>query len=310
MKSAAAILFLALFPSLARAQEKLDLRLRFTKGDVHEMTVALDQNIEQTIQDQKQLTTQTLKIDYTFTVDDVDEQGTASISVRYHAIAVRSKSGGGEVNYDSSQPGTYVPSALAGLAALVGQGYSMKITPAGSVTQVSGLDVLLKTVLAKLSIPEGPVRAAVELAIRQRLDEQNLKTAFSTIFAPFPDHPVAVGESWYHKSQLNVGFPLTVETTDTLKSRDSGMAMIELVGRASTTPGGAIDLGQQAKMNYDLQGELHGQIQIQESTGWPWLATTTQLLTGNATVQSPIAPAQVVPITVDSKLKMEQVGRE
>ncbi|HSZ58373.1 MAG TPA: DUF6263 family protein [Tepidisphaeraceae bacterium] len=306
MKFTAPFLALALLAPFACAQDKLDLRLRFSKGDVHDMVINLDQTIDQTIQNTRQQTTQSITIGYTFTVDDLDDQGTASISVRYKSVAVHSKSQAGEVNYDSTQPGTYVPSVVGNLAALVGQGYSMKIAPSGTVTQVSGLDALLKLVLGKLSIPEGPVRTAAELALKQRLDEQNVKASLASIFAPFPAEPVAIGQSWYHKTQLNLGFPLTVETTYTLKSRDNGMATVELVGRASTAPGSTIDLGQQSKMTYDLQGELHGQIQIQESTGWPWLATTTQTLTGNATVQSPIAPTQVVPITVESKLKTEQ----
>jgi hypothetical protein len=306
MKFTAPFLAFALLAPFARAQDKLDLRLHFSKGDVHDMVITLDQTIDQTIQNTRQQTTQSITIGYTFTVDDVDDQGTASISVRYKSVAVHSKSQAGEVNYDSTQPGTYVPSVVGSLTALVGQGYSMKIAPSGTVTQVSGLDALLKLVLGKLSIPEGPVRTAAELALKQRLDEQNVKASLASIFAPFPAEPVAIGQSWYHKTQLNLGFPLTVETTYTLKSRDNGMATVELVGRASTAPGSTIDLGQQSKMTCDLQGELHGQIQIQESTGWPWLATTTQTLTGNATVQSPIAPTQVVPITVESKLKTEQ----
>lgn len=310
MKFTAALLTIAYLAPFATAQDKLDLRLRFNKGDVHEMTVNLDQTIEQTIQGSKQQTTQTVRVDYTFTVDNVDDQGTASVAVHYNSVALHSKSRAGEVNFDSAQPGSYIPSVAASLAALVGQGYSMKITSSGSIVQVSGLDALLQVLLAKLSIPEGPVRTAAELSLKERLDEQSVKATLASVFAPFPGDTVALGQSWYRKFQVNLGFPLTVETTYTLKSRDNGMATIELTGRASTASGNAIDLGQQAKMSYDLQGELHGQIEIQESTGWPWLATTTQTLTGNATVQSPIEPAQVLPITVDSKLKTEQVRRE
>ena len=307
MKFTAPLLAVALLAPFARAQDKLDLRLHFSKGDVHDMVINLDQTIDQTIQNSGQQTTQNITIGYTFTVDDVDDQGTASISVRYNSVVVHSKSQAGEVNYDSTQPGTYVPSVVGGLAALVGQGYSMKIAPSGTVTQVSGLDALLKIVLAKLSIPEGPIRTAAELALKQRLDEQNVKASLASIFAPFPAEPVAIGQSWYHKTQLNLGFPLTVRNhvhAEVPRQRHGDRR----AGRPCfhRAPAARSIWASTSKMTYDLQGELHGQIQIQESTGWPWLATTTQTLTGNATVQSPIAPTQVVPITVESKLKTEQ----
>jgi hypothetical protein len=299
-------ILLPLFATVATAQEKQSFRLRFNKGEVHEMMLTLDQAADQNLHDVKIHTTQTISVEYTFTVDDVDDQGIATVSVHYNSMSFHCKSPTGELSYDSTQSAGYVPAVASGLVALVGQGYSLKISAGGSVIQVSGLDALLKTALAKLSLPEGPARAAAELDLKQRLDEQNMKSSLSSVFAPFPNHPIAVGESWYSKTQLNLALPLTVETTWTFARQDNASPIIDVVGRAATAPDSSVDLGRQSKMTYDLQGELHGQIQIDATTGWPVHSTITQTLVGNATVLSPVAPTQVVPVTVQSTLKVEQ----
>jgi hypothetical protein len=306
MKFLAPLLLLVLvFAPDTFAQEKQNLRLRLSKGDVHDMVLTLDQTADQTLHETAIHTTQTISLGYTFRIEDVDDQGVATVSVRYNAVSFHSKSPAGELSYDSAQPGSYVPAVASGPAALVGQSYSLKVSASGSVVQVSGLDAVLKAATAKLSLPDGPARAAVESDLKQRLDEQNVKSGLSAVFAPFPNHPVAIGESWYRKSQLDLAIPLTVESTWTFARQEDATVSIDVVGRASTAPNSSIDLGRQSKMSYDLQGEVHGQVQLDAATGWPSGSTLTQTLCGNATVVSPGAPAQVVPITVQSTLKLE-----
>src|SRR5579863_4567501 len=252
------VALLTLLGAAAQAQDKLDLRLHFNKGDVRQTNLTLDESIGQTVQDAQQRTMQSLSIGYSLTVDDLDAQGNAIVSIHYDSIAFHSKSPAGEVDYDSTKQAANIPPMVGGMAALLGQGYWAKISPAGNVEQVSGLDALLKTVSAKLNIPEGPARAAADKLLRQQLDEQNLKIQLQSMFAPLPDRPVAIGESWYRKTQLMSGIPLTLETTYTLKARESGIAIIELAGRASTPDHSAIDAGLM-KVTYDLHGEVHGQ---------------------------------------------------
>lgn len=287
------------------AQEKLDLRLRFSKGDVHAMTIGLEQTIDQTVQGAPQRTTQSTRLGYTLKVEDVDGQGAARISIRYDTAAYHVKTPAGEVDYDSTQAGAGAPPAMAaGLAAVVGQGYSFTVTPEGKVTQVTGLEKMLNAVMSRLNV-EGPARLAAEKVLRQQLAEPNVRSNLQGMFAPFPDHPVAVGESWSRTAQISLGFPLETQTTYTLKARDKGIAIVDVAGHSSTAPDAALDLGQ-TKMSYDLKGDIHGQLQIQESTGWTWLSDSTQTLKGSATLRSPNVEPQTVPVSVESRMKSGQ----
>lgn len=297
---------LALLASSVGAQQpQLDLRLKFAKGDTHRMNVTIDQTVLQTVQGARQETRQTIGVVYTFSVDDVDAAGVATITVQYDSVSFHARTPNGPVDYDSSQPPGQIPSMASGLAALVGQGYSMKTSPNGKVVEVSGLDKLLAGVLGKLNVSEGPARTAAEKALREQINEQNMRSNLQNIFAPFPDKLVALGESWTRKNQISIGFPLVIETTYTLQNRQNGLALVDMTGASATAPDAIVDLGQM-KMTYELHGSLHGSLQILESNGWTQSAQTMQTLTGSATIRVANAQPQTVPVTIQSTMKTEQ----
>ena len=287
-----------------RGQEKLDLRLRLNKGEVHRINVTLDQTIQQDMQGLKQQQKQTITIAYTFAVQEVDSQGASTIAVKYESVAFHARTPAGNVDYDSANPPAQVPAMAGGFAGLVGQGYTMKIRPDGQVIEVKGLDQLLAALLAKMNVREGPARAAAERALRQQINEQNMKSNLQTVFAPYPDHPVAIGETWTRKTEISLGFPLVIESTYTLKGRQGGLATIDVVGKAWSPPDAApVDLGQM-KMSYKLTGDQGGLLTIVESTGWTQTADISQKLGGETRIRVPNQPEQSVPVNLDSKMRM------
>lgn len=290
----------------AGAQEKFDLRLHWTKGDTHQMSVTLDQTIIQTLGPAHQETSQTMSVTYTFKVDDVDAQGNATISVHYDAVRFHAKTPSGVVDYDPTKPATGpVPVMVTALVSLVGQSYSVTVNPHGTVTQVAGVQKMLDNVLSHLTISEGVLRFAVEKTIRQQLSEANLKQSLGDVFAPFPDHPVAIGESWSRTTPVTMGFPMNVETTYTLQSRDNGIATISVAGKVATAPNAMMDLGA-VKMDYHLKGQQTGSLEIIESSGWTRAATLSQHLEGQATVRGPNVDPQTIPVTIQTEVKSEQ----
>jgi hypothetical protein len=300
------ILVLLTGPAWAAAQEKLDLRLHLAKGDTHHMNVTLDQTIDQTAGPAHQQTSQTVGVTYTFKVEDVDVQGNATVSVRYDAVSFHARTPSGVVDYDPGKPAAGpMPVMVSALAALVGESYSVTVDPRGSVTQVGGLQKMLADVLAHLNVSDGVVRAAVEKTVRQQLAEGNLKQSLRDVFAPFPGRPIEIGQNWVRNSPLTLGFPMNLETTYTLQSRENGVATISVVGKAATVPNALLDLGP-VKMNYDLKGEQTGSIEIIESSGWARAATVSQNLSGSATLRAPNTDPQTVPVTIRTDVKSEE----
>ena len=303
--SLALILLLSIcLASWSAAQSKVELRLSVHKGETHQISSTLDQTVRQTINGVAQEMKQKIGIGYTFTVSEIDANGVASARIRFNSVSFHAKTPAGPVDYDSDHPPSQVPAMAMGVAAMLGQGFALKVTSDGRVTEVSGLDNMFNAVIAKMNLPEGPSRAAIERTLRQQLDPENMKSNLQSVFAPFPDHSVAVGETWTRDVRISIGFPMNVQTTYALKGRENGTANIEIEGKAATAPNASIDLGQ-LQMEYHLEGMQSGSLQIIESTGWTRRAQLSQKLAGSATLQAPGAPPQNVPIVVQSDLKTE-----
>jgi len=289
----------------ALSQEKVDLRPHFARDEVQSMTVTLEQTIDQTVQGKPEHLSQRITTGYTLKVENVDDHGQATVSLRYDSQAYHMTSGTTTIDFDSTDPSTLAPQVAAPLAALIGQTYTFTVSPEGHVTSVTGLEKLANQVVGKLTGVEGPARLATERVIRATLSETGVKATLQNLFAPFPDHPVAVGESWPHTTQLSTGIPINLETTCTLKSRDNGVATIEISGHYSTPANSTMELGQ-TKFTCEFQGDTRGRIQVQESTGWTVGSTTTQSLAGTATIISTTGDAQSMPVKIDSTLKAER----
>jgi hypothetical protein len=283
----------------------VDLASRFTQGKVDHVTVKLDQQIEQTLFGVKQMTEQTIIIGYTFTVDEIDAQGTAKLSVRYVLASFHAHTPDGLIEYDSLHPPGLVPPMASGLAALVGQGYTIHIDSHGTIKQIDGLPALLENVLTHSSIPQGIARTASEKILRQQLDEQNVRQTLGYMFAPLPDHPVAIGESWSRTAQSKAGLPLTVQSTYTLQSVVKGVATLEMTGQIQTQPDATLDL-KPLQMTYNLSGQQSGSVDILQSTGAVARADISQHLTGSLTLSGPLTAPRTVPVTITSEVRCER----
>ena len=97
----------------------------------------VDQKIRMTIQGQQATTVQSFVFGYSLRVQTVDTDGTAACRIQYDSVAI--KQGGGlmpKLEYDSTAAGGNVPAGAKDIAAVVGQGYSVRIAPTGEVIDV------------------------------------------------------------------------------------------------------------------------------------------------------------------------------
>jgi hypothetical protein len=157
----------------------------------------------------------------------------------------------------------------------------------------------------KLELPDGPARAAVQKVLSEQFGEEAMKQNLQTMFALYPDAPVAAGESWQRKVVVSKGFPVVIEASYTLKSRAAGDARIET--KATLAPNdaaGPVDLGT-GKMSYELNGEQSGVADVDEATGWTRTLTTEQTVTGTIHFQGTGGAAEVnSPVSIKEKVVM------
>jgi hypothetical protein len=293
----------------ARAQDgKLELRLRLKQGETYRVRTTVDQRINQTTGPNQQATEQTIGLGYSVAVKEVDGAGNMKVTTRYDSILFRQKGPSGAVEYDSQAEGKQVPPAAKAFAALTGLEYGATLTPTGQVKAVEGLDAMLAEMVRKLELPDGPTKAAVQKVLAEQFGEDAMKRNVQSLFALYPEQPVAVGDSWQRKVVVTRGFPVIIEGAYTLKGRQDGIATVEV--KAALSPNeaaGAVDLGT-GKMSYDLKGEQSGTVQIEESTGWTRSLATEQLVSGTIRFQGAGGAAEVTsPITIQEKVTLEAV---
>ena len=299
----AIMLAVGVLASYAEAAGKLQLRLNLKKGKTYGLRTIVDQEISQEMQGQEQAMTQKISMGYTFYVEDVDADGVASIKVAYDSITFEQSSAMRTIAYDSSKDAAPADAAASAFAALVGQSFSVKIAPDGSVKGVKGVDELVAHVMGKMDVPDGAMKTTMEKSLKNQFGEQGVKDMMVNITGIYPDGPVSEGDSWNKRFVMSAGMGMILESACTLKKRKNGVAIIDVNTKISpNTETPPMDMGF-AKISYDISGVQKGTVEVDEATGWPIRSKFTQEFSGITKVEG--ATSMEIPISVKSLIRLE-----
>jgi hypothetical protein len=259
-----------------------------------------DQTITQTIQAQTQQIKQTIGMAYTYKVTKVESDGSALVDAVYEWILYSQDGPMGKSEYDSSKPPATIPDAAVGYAALLGQGFSMKLTPLGEVADIQGVDALLSHILDVLNVPAGSARDAIQKTLEAQFGEEALAESFEKATAIYPDKPLSVGDSWSKKLALATGMPMIIDNTWTLKSRKDGVAFVDVKSKIAPNPDAKPLEISGMTVSYELSGDQSGSLELDEATGWPLKSTMKQNLSGQIS-----AAGMTWPLTIVSDIRFE-----
>ncbi len=226
MLVAAAAVLVAASPA---ASQSVELKYRWTKGDVLNYRVALQTTGSVTgVPGREDVTTeQTLTQQITLTVDGVAQSGVATIHETVNAIRSEVKNAKGTVVVDTASPADDskdpVAAALAKLfGAVVGQSINMVLAPDGTVRTVEGGSRLLQRIHETVDASAGPEAAASSQAIAALYSDDAIRSMLEQSFPKLPTQPVKPGETW--AGQLALGNQtigkITAALTFTLKALD------------------------------------------------------------------------------------------
>ncbi|MHC4404828.1 MAG: DUF6263 family protein [Planctomycetota bacterium] len=282
--------------------EKIELRLRFKEGDSIKQKMITDQQIVQTIQGQKQDMQQAMEMGMTQDVEKVNPDGSARIKVTYHSVKMVQQAPPpvGKIEYDSANPPANVHPMAAGMAALVGQSFTIEMTPEGTVTKVEGADEMLERIAEQ--VPAGG--AMVKEQLKKQFGDEALKQMMEKVTAIYPDNPVDIGDSWNTSIEVTTGFPISMENTYTLIARRDGVAVLDVRSTVKGNPNAKpIEMGPM-KIKYNLSGSQYGETEIDEATGWPVKSTMKQDLSGQVEMIGGPAAMSPWPISIKSDIRV------
>ncbi len=283
------------------------LQWKLAKGKTYYQKAMIEQQITQTLMGQEQKIDQTIGIGHKLQVLDVDSQGNMRIQYTFLWSRLKQVNPMAQVDYDSSQK-TPAPAGAEGFAALIGQSYTIKMTPQGKILDVNGVEQLRDAVLKKL--PPGTDATVGMNPVAGYIDKESLKQMTEASTAIYPDKPVNPGDSWSKDTTMVVGFKTIIQSKWTLQKEQNGVATISVASTMRTDSSGPAMETQGMKMRFALSGPQEGTVQVAEATG---VITSGKARTqlkgdiqvGQAGAAADAPPMMTIPMVVDTQTTSE-----
>lgn len=274
------VVFLA---GVVGAADKVELKLRLQKGETYKFRTSTDMVINQSNAGRTMETKQKIEIDQSQYVDDIDSQGNFNLKMTFETFRMKSEGEGFSVEYDSSKSTDTTSRNINPLASLVGQSFTVKMSPLGKIIEINDFDEIIGKLIDKTGLSEEKIKEK-EDALKKYLSEESVKQMMGNSMV-YPDYPVAVGDTWNGKIVTTSVAPMIVETTHRLKELKDGKALIELKSIISPnldshpmeTDGKTISLL--------LSGEISGTTEVDEKTGWIVHITSNQKISGEVKIE-------------------------
>lgn len=190
-------------------QDKAELRWKWTKGQ--EMVYKYSQKtlfevVGQPIEQEMGFT-------FLMTVTDVADSGEAAFLMKFQGVVAKGISPQGEFDYDSEKDKEVPEGPAAMQARIVGQTFTMKMSPVGKITAIEGWDKVLEEML-KAAPNDNP---QARLQAKEMFGNDAFRGLIQQAFSVFPENKVGKDDTW--SSDYVVKAPMIGPMTYTQKSK-------------------------------------------------------------------------------------------
>ena len=262
--------------------EEFELELMFAPevGKVYHFDMTMEQKITQELEGEEMEIEQTMGFGFRIEATEIDEDGNMWIDSKYEWVQVKQSSDFAEIEFDSREPSNGDDPLAVIYSALLGNGYSMQVSPAGDILEITGFESLISEMMNKSGIED----EALIAQFKEQFSEDALKEQSGGMFIEFPEGALKIGDTWTVIIPSTSIAPLIIDTTYILKSYEDGIATIEAASTINTDPDQSeVDMGMYI-MRYNLSGTQEGTIYVDTATGWTLSAAVTQTLSGEMTM--------------------------
>ena len=229
------------------AKDKVLLTQRYVPGEyVQTLKMTMDQTIQ--VGEQEIPQKMTMQFAIRLRIGEPEQDGSKKMTLTYERIKQDVEMLGRKMSYDSAGEGPQDPNLGRGLGPLLKAKVSMTIGPDGKVKDVAGMDAMWDALAAK-----DPSMARMTAQMKRGMGDEKIKEMVEKFGDYLPDKPVAVGETWDARAEMEIPVVGAMNMVTTCKLKDiqhkpSGRhAVIDVTAQAKSE-GGQIPGAAQAKV--------------------------------------------------------------
>lgn len=263
------LLLITLFIIVNCIGQKINLRLDIKQGTKYKSRITADQKISQTIQNQQIEMDQTIIMEFSYDVIDVNKAGNMIVKITYDEIGYIIDGPMGKVAYKSWEDPDSVPLMAKGFVGLLGQSLTMEITSRGKIINVSGTDKIIDNMLEDFDLPiDDEMKEQMEENMKNQFGDDAMNEMMQKMFAIYPEEPVGIGDSWHAKFVFTKGFPMILNNTWKLREIKNGKMYIDIYSKIEPNKDAKLMQMGGVEISYELSGEQKGYIIVDTLTGW------------------------------------------
>jgi hypothetical protein len=303
MKTIISLLLVFTLASSCQAQ-KQKLELNLIVGEIYSQNMTSKMTVNQNISGQQMNIGATIIGKTTYKVIGLEDT-IYTIDVKYENLTMKMTLPNGEAEFSSEKSAdTDIFSTLLGM--MKTKIFTIKMSRSGRIYEVKNIESLFSGIFDKFPQLTEIQKQQIQGQLMQAYGEKAFKGNLEMVTAIFSNSPVAKGDKWVIKTQLESGMSAEMETTYELMDINDSRGII--IGNATirTADKDAYIQSNGMPLKYDLQGTMIDNITIDLKTGWIIDAKLSQSIKGTAEVKdNPKMPGgMIIPMTINNEMIM------
>lgn len=274
-----------------RTAQSAVLKMNLKQGLKYLYTTNTAQVISQEIMGNKMNIKQHTTIDYIYEVLESNTNG-LQIKTSYQRIFISTDTPQGNISYDSRKPENG-NSLLKDIGNMVGQSFTMYVSPEGEVTKVEGMESIINSFTE-----DNPAQQL----LKQQFSDSAFINIMNVALNIYPNREISIGESWQKNSSTEMASLMKTDMQNnyTLTAIKGSQAVISLTSNLKLSP--LSNGGVPANTEIDLRGSQKGIINTHITSGLIISSTLHQEVTGTLSVKGMKIPMNITSeITVTGK---------
>lgn len=267
---------LVCFSCLSQTQR---IELNLTKGQTYTQKTVANSTIKQSMNGQEININMTITGQMKYVVTDI-VAGVYSMDVSYVNLSMKLVHPGGESILDSEKKDE--KDVLSSVFSMMkDKPFQIKMTKLGKVTEVKNVETLYAGMFDKFPNLTAEQKEQMRAKIMQSYGDKAFKGNLEMLSAVFPDHPVAKGDTWNVKTQLEAGMSATLDGVYKLDEITSAEFVVSGSSIFATTNKDVYNEANGMSLKYNLAGTMNSVIKIDKKTGWIIEGKINQNIKGN-----------------------------